>query len=615
MATREEELQKKREEAERKARRGEIDPTHEFTIQIIAQLSGLLRHEIMDFMFSNPTMLDDLDFLYKSDSARKLMFYYQDEEVKLEQTDEAAAKAKKGGKRKGKEPKEAKEQVITKKILAVQDGTELGLTGIGIYFIRTSSKRTLGEETFQREIMCGILNAQEGDYLLWYIERTVSKIYIPVLLSSCMGDKGCKELLVKVKKELLPCLRSFTSSLRVAELVWKEGTLIRDYPPEAYKIKNLDDVWEYLKTENAVQHFESYIRGWMKQIQELLLESEQLRLETDDAGPQDELEYWKARGAKLTLLVDQINTPPARMTLVTLRAAQSKILKVWNNIDRRITKYHVEAADNAKFLGAIEKSSHSIYLEDPAHMKESLMRVIQIVKMIYNVSHHYNTPERVASLLVKITNQVIRTCKRYITEGGRKTIWNQDRLRVEEKLMQCIKLNQGYKDAYSRVKNKKVAKEIREFSFSEKYIFGRFDSFCTRLRNLLSMFKKINLYTRLFDERMEALLPEETLEDDFKTFDSAVRVLTLRDYDYLDFRNEAFDKDYVEFLTRMETVTEKLQHKLETTYDGVWDTPHSFQYLPRFEKLSEDIPVGVLADKYMRMINTFSMEMDRISNT
>lgn len=42
----------------------------------------------------------------------------------------------------------------------------------------------------------------------------------------------------------------------------------------------------------------------------------------------DELEYWKARGAKLTLLVDQINTTPARMTLVTLRAAQSKILKV-----------------------------------------------------------------------------------------------------------------------------------------------------------------------------------------------------------------------------------------------------------------------------------------------
>ena len=165
----------------------------------------------------------------------------------------------------------------------------------------------------------------------------------------------------------------------------------------------MDDTWDYLKTENAVSKFESYIRGWMKQIQELLLESEQLRLETDDAGPQvwfflrkdmlkrerekdtitsnfdnwnllqDELEYWKARGAKLTLLVNQINTQPARMTLVTLRAAQSKILKVWNNIDKRITKYHVEAADNAKFLGAIEKTSHSIYLEDPSELKGEII--------------------------------------------------------------------------------------------------------------------------------------------------------------------------------------------------------------------------------------------------
>ena len=90
---------------------------------------------------------------------------------------------------------------------------------------------------------------------------------------------------------MLPCLRSFTSSLRVAELVWNEGTLIKDYPPESYEIKCMDDTWEYLKTENAVPKFESYIRGWMKQIQELLLESEQLRLETDDAGPQVNLNF------------------------------------------------------------------------------------------------------------------------------------------------------------------------------------------------------------------------------------------------------------------------------------------------------------------------------------
>ena len=42
MASREEELQKKREEAERKARRGEIDPTHEFTFQVNKVLTSIL---------------------------------------------------------------------------------------------------------------------------------------------------------------------------------------------------------------------------------------------------------------------------------------------------------------------------------------------------------------------------------------------------------------------------------------------------------------------------------------------------------------------------------------------------------------------------------------------
>ena len=74
-----EEIQKKREEAERKARRGEIDPMHEFAFQVIGQVTRVLRHELMDFMFADPTMLDDLDFLFKSDVARCLMFYHQED--------------------------------------------------------------------------------------------------------------------------------------------------------------------------------------------------------------------------------------------------------------------------------------------------------------------------------------------------------------------------------------------------------------------------------------------------------------------------------------------------------------------------------------------------------
>ena len=70
------------------------------------------------------------------------------------------------------------------------------------------------------------------------------------------------------------------------------------------------------------------------------------------------------------------------------------------------------------------------------------------------------------------------------------------------------------------------------------------------MKNLLAMFRKINLYNKLFESKMEGLLPEESVDEDKKSFDAAVRILTLKDYDYLDFRNQHFDKDYQDFLNR-----------------------------------------------------------------
>ena len=46
-----EELTKKREEAERKARRGEIDPTHEFTFHLIGQVeTGYFAKNLYSFL-------------------------------------------------------------------------------------------------------------------------------------------------------------------------------------------------------------------------------------------------------------------------------------------------------------------------------------------------------------------------------------------------------------------------------------------------------------------------------------------------------------------------------------------------------------------------------------
>lgn len=51
------ESQRRREECERKARRGEMDPRLEFAFQLLIDGTGLARHQIMDHIFEGDMVL------------------------------------------------------------------------------------------------------------------------------------------------------------------------------------------------------------------------------------------------------------------------------------------------------------------------------------------------------------------------------------------------------------------------------------------------------------------------------------------------------------------------------------------------------------------------------
>lgn len=71
--------QKRREECERKARRGEMDPRLEFAFQLLTDATRLSRHEVMDHVFEGD-MLDEINQLFLPHMKSTLVWFYQDVE-------------------------------------------------------------------------------------------------------------------------------------------------------------------------------------------------------------------------------------------------------------------------------------------------------------------------------------------------------------------------------------------------------------------------------------------------------------------------------------------------------------------------------------------------------
>jgi len=92
-------------------------------------------------------------------------------------------------------------------------------------------------------------------------------------------------------------------------------------------------------------------------------------------------------------------------------------------------------------------------------------------------------------MTLQITNQMVKSCKSYLTNNGMDRVWDLPLQDTLTRINVCTDLFEHYKEAFYDVKHKiEATPGERQFSFSEMYIFGKFDAFCKRLI-------KVRIYT------------------------------------------------------------------------------------------------------------------------
>ncbi|XP_070823536.1 dynein axonemal heavy chain 5 isoform X2 [Chaetodon trifascialis] len=589
------EMQQKLKE-EREAKRAQLDGRHDYILSIVASCLGLEKADVEDAILEG-NQIDRMEQFFVAEGLPHLMFYYQDTDP-----NETAAAVSASLQLVAQQPGRSKKSKVF-----VTDGRDVALTGVCVFFTRPNTSKTVTSENIHRDVNFNMLDTTEVG-LLKSVEQLLSEIFIPTMrkMNHGWGEMASPQAQA-VKQDFISSLESFVSVLAGAQESLQEKVTLKEC--DTFDLRVLKGPSDYMAAANSTEtteKIEACMKVWIKQIEQVLAESDQLRKEADDLGPRAELDHWKKRMSRFNYLLDQLKCPDVKAVLGVLLMAKSKVIKSWRELDTRITDAANEAKDNVKYLYSLEKFCDPLYSSDPVSMVDAIPGLINAIRMIHSISHYYNTSEKITSLFVKVTNQMITACKAYITNNGSNSIWDQPQQVVVDKIKAAIHLNQEYQRYFHKTKEKlEQTPSERQFDFSEMYIFGKFDTFQRRLNKILEMFSTISTYSALQDSKIEGLETTAT------RFQAIVLNMKKKHYSFLDQRRTDFDVDYEEFCKSTSELHNQLKIFMDNTFEKIQNTERALNVLKRFDRLG--IPDLGIDEKYQRILQNYGRDIEMVS--
>lgn len=499
--------------------------------------------------------------------------------------------------------------------ILISDGTDYPYTGCCVFFLRLNVMKAISNVNVATEVLFGSLTSDK-DGMLGAIESLLSLAFIPAISNQSFSkattevtegnNNGGKDT---IKQEFLARLSSFTGALLNAKASLNMSVRLKldSEGTDLTRLKTLEDYIAISSSSEELAKLEKTFSNWLLSIEQILTESQQMRKEADNIGPRAELDHWKQRLAMFDSLINQIRMPESKALIAVMVAAKSKQIKAWQQLDKDITDMTNEAKDNVRFLYTLEKFYEPLYKNNPSIMLDCLPGLVNAIRMINSHSRSYNTPRRITSLFVKITNQMVTSCREYITENGHTSFWELAIPTAESRIQECVKLNEEYQKVFHLTKKKlEDLPEEKPFDFSEMYIFGKFNNFCRRLKHILDIFVLLKTYESL------SLSNIEGLEQINSRFQLAANNLKKKPYDVLEYRRKEFAEDYDEFKRQVVDVQSQIQNLLYYLCTEIQSTDGILQILARFSRLK--LPELRLKERYEHALTLYQKDLERIQD-
>ncbi|XP_066532241.1 dynein axonemal heavy chain 8-like isoform X2 [Hoplias malabaricus] len=541
--------------AAREVRKSLLTPAHKYIFEILADRLSLDIAEVEEFILDDSS-LKTFDNFFAKGGPKTISFLYQESEVPSIECGRTFPGTAKGAK-------------IMRLFLA--NLSETCLKGLCLFFVRTRVEVTLNQKNIHEEIYFSMLDARDG--IIKGTRDLLSNVLMPAICAAeNWGALNQSKHGEKHKQNFKDNLSRYIGYLDEIQ-VTIEGTveLMKASDIDFSRLVSLENRKAAAGDVDMVHRLEEILTTWCKQIKQVLIESDLIRIEPGESGPLTELGHWKRMSAKFNSIIEHIKGPECEAVVMVLHINHSKTLKLWRELDNRITDCANEAKDNVKFLYSLETVCHPLYSCD------------------------------------LVTNQMVTACKDYITDKGTCGIWDQEIQDVLKKIEDCIYLFREYQSCFNETKKQNMERPgSKLFEVSEVYIFSKFEGFCKRLEKITQIITAVNTFFALGKSTIEGI------DNIAAKFQNIYITLRKKQFDIMALSKTDFEVVFADFMSQTNKLENYLQVFMNSCFSKIQSSQHALNLLQRFEKLNMPCLQVEISNTKSLILQHYVFELDSV---
>eukprot|EP00210_Caulerpa_lentillifera_P005286 g5050.t1 len=282
---------------------------------------------------------------------------------------------------------------------------------------------------------------------------------------------------------------------------------LRDESTQSVRLKvpDVKDVHSARHCTQTLRALESAVEDWNNIIDEQMQKDEEMHPKSLPT-PLAELEFWVQKSALFSSLKEQVHSKQIVEILEVVETIslekKANVLSLRSRITE-LSKIALEAKENVKFLSTLERHFKNLATGSLVSMRETLLPMMNALRMVWILSRHYNDDQRMGSLFKKIAEEIANRVESTIDVSK---IFKADIEQIRSKLRDGKDLLDSWYLVYMQVRESiEASRRDARWEFSRTHLFERTSYLSEVCNDLAEMVEIANDFFKFLGPELKAV--------------------------------------------------------------------------------------------------------------